>query len=126
MTSGIVCPDGPCVILLVDDEDMVRQVTRRWLELGGLEVLTAADGAEALAIAERTPRLDLVITDMQMPNMGGRALADRLASLRPELPVLLISGFPQNAPPTSGLGFLAKPFTAGALLKRVEDLLGGD
>lgn len=123
MTSATNCPNGPCVILLVDDEEMVLQITRRWLELGGSEVLTAGNGEEALAIVDRTERLDLVITDMQMPNMGGRALADRLATVRPRLPVLLISGFPQNAPPTPGLGFLAKPFTAGVLLKRVEELL---
>jgi two-component system cell cycle sensor histidine kinase/response regulator CckA len=90
-------PDRPGqrgVVLLADDEDAVRSVGRRLLEADGWTVLEATDGLEALQIIQTlTSRLDLVITDLNMPRVSGRELAEVLSIFRPGLPVLGVSGF---------------------------------
>ena len=122
---------GSATILLVEDERALRQMTTRMLERGGYRVLSAANGIEAVEIAQRanTP-LDLVLTDVVMPEMGGRELAGHLAVLRPNTPVLFMSGYTddemiQRGVIADGSHFLAKPFSAAQLMERIAALLGG-
>lgn len=97
------------------------------LRQGGFDVLEAADGLAALQVVERSKRVDLVLTDMIMPAMGGLELAERLAKLMPKVPVVFMSGYVEDpivrvldANPAI---LLSKPFTAGALLNTVREVL---
>ena len=123
-------PRGTETVLLVEDEEMVRRMTREVLEGAGYRVLEAASGFEALRVsASHTGRLDLVLTDVVMPGMSGRELAERLAPVRPGMKVLYMSGHTDDAifhhgVTQAGTGFLQKPFTPDALERRVRDLLG--
>ena len=125
-----VPPRGTETVLLVEDEEMVRRMTREVLEGAGYRVLEAASGFEALRVsASHTGRLDLVLTDVVMPGMSGRELAERLAPVRPGMKVLYMSGHTDDAifhhgVTQAGTGFLQKPFTPDALERRVRDLLG--
>jgi DNA-binding NtrC family response regulator len=113
------------VVLLVDDEDAVRWVARRVLEADGWEVLEASDGQAALqVIAEREGRLALVVTDLNMPRVSGRELAEVVSVFHPGLPVLGITGFLSAVSPDRRLPILPKPFTAGALLQAVRMACG--
>jgi CheY-like chemotaxis protein len=113
------------VVLLVDDEDAVRWVGRRFLEADGWAVLEATDGLEALHIIESlTGRLDLVITDLNMPRVTGRELAEVLSVFRPGLPVLGVTGFLSAFTHDRRLPILPKPFTAGSLLQAVRMACG--
>lgn len=122
-------PGGHETVLVVDDEASVREVTRRVLKAAGYRVLTAADGEEGLATAAAYPdRIHLLLADVIMPRMDGRALAERLTRLRPGIKVLFTSGYTDDAiarhgDPGSGLRLLAKPFTARSLVRRVRELL---
>jgi CheY-like chemotaxis protein len=118
-------------VLLVEDEEMVRRMTREVLEGAGYEVLEASSGFEALRLsAGHGGRLDLMLTDVVMPGMSGRELAERLAPARPRMKVLYMSGhtddaiFHHHGVPQVGTGFLQKPFTPEALERRVRELLG--
>lgn len=116
-------------LLLVEDEDGVRAVTRRFLESSGYQVLEAGDGAEALRICRsHTGRIDLVLTDVVMPKLSGPKLAERATLLHPETRVLYISGYADRAIVASGLlpsqsALLQKPFTRTALLSKVREML---
>jgi len=120
---------GSETILVVEDEHLVRAMTRRTLERAGYRVYEAANGEEALTIArELGDRLDLVITDIVMPVMGGRELAAALARERPSLTILFMSGYTheREAHLNAGGGishFLHKPFTLEELRGRVRLLL---
>jgi two-component system, cell cycle sensor histidine kinase and response regulator CckA len=113
----------PCATLLVVDDDAgLRAILARTLADAGYQVLTAADGEEALALAGALQgQLGLVITDIRMPVMDGLVLADRLAHLSAPPPVLFISGF------TDGLEipgpYLAKPFQPSVLLEAVGRIM---
>jgi PAS domain S-box-containing protein len=128
-TDGAAVPRGSETILLVEDEAGVRTFARRALEGLGYTVLQATNGAEAVAlVAEHTGRIDLVVTDVVMPRMGGRELAERLRSARPDLAILFMSGFSGNAvggadliPP--GAPVLDKPFTREGLGRAVREAL---
>jgi two-component system cell cycle sensor histidine kinase/response regulator CckA len=115
-------------ILLVDDNDAVRLVTRRLMEHAGLNVVEARNPAEALAIVEHTAEpFVLLATDLVMPGMSGKALARRMRETQPDLPVLFLSGFTSESvgdPEPGGPRhrFLAKPYTAGELLAAVAAL----
>jgi two-component system, cell cycle sensor histidine kinase and response regulator CckA len=117
------------VILVVEDEEAVRSMTARLLESEGYKVLTAADGVEALDCIQREiRRLDLVITDVAMPAMNGRELADQLKRIRPGLPVLFMSGYTDDEMVRRGLiepahPFLSKPFTPEILAGTVRLLI---
>jgi PAS domain S-box-containing protein len=111
-------------ILLVEDAPSVRTVTRAILEEAGYGVLEAADGAAALDLVGKTAgRIDLVLSDVVMPGLSGRELADRLADARPDTRVVLMSGYTEPAG-TGEPSLLLKPFTTEALLSRLDEELG--
>jgi two-component system cell cycle sensor histidine kinase/response regulator CckA len=120
---------GLASILLAEDDETVREVMARMLMDGGYDVVTAGDGREALDILATQPDMDLVITDLRMPRMGGRAMADQLLARRPDLPIIYISGYVADwdpgftASPTRA--FLRKPFSEEDLLRTVQTLLSG-
>ncbi len=115
------------VILVADDEPGVLKVVKRLLERKGYHVLAATDGEEALAMAATAERLDLVITDVVMPRLGGLDLADRLKIARPGLPIIYISGHINRLDRAAGrfheANFLTKPFTMASLLAAVQSAL---
>jgi len=120
---------GTGTILLVEDEDAVRSMLRRVLVEAGYAVLEASNGTEALRLAaEQAGPIDLVITDVVMPGMGGGTMVEWLAGVRPDLKVLYISGYMDDAVVRQGVtraevAFLQKPFTMAALTARVRELL---
>jgi len=120
---------GRETILLVEDEGAVRELARDILEANGYAVLEARHGDEALAICERhSEAIHLMLTDVVMPGMNGRELAERLARLRPETKVLYMSGYTDNAIVLHGVlngraVFLQKPFTPDALARKVREVL---
>lgn len=120
---------GRGTILLVEDEAPLRHSTQRILERYGYRVLPAADGVEALAEFSRwTPEIDLIITDVVMPRMGGAALLAELDRLGSRVPVLITSGYAPNDQPgelrlPASVPFLAKPWDATELLCLVQDAM---
>ncbi len=117
---------GTGTILLAEDDASVRTFARRALERAGYRVLAAADGVEALEVAARhDASIDLLLTDLVMPQLGGSDLARRLRALRPEVAVLFVSGYAAaDLAVSSDLGpFLSKPFTAAALEHAVSRAL---
>jgi PAS domain S-box-containing protein len=116
-------------VLVVDDEPEVLELATEILRRVGYSVLEAADGAAALEVARgHEGEIHLLVTDMVMPGMSGRDLAERLRALRHALPVLYISGYVQDAAARATLGrehsaFVAKPFTPELLTDRVRELL---
>jgi two-component system cell cycle sensor histidine kinase/response regulator CckA len=120
---------GAGSILLVEDDDALRKMAGEMLRSIGYHVQEAASGEEALAVCSqsRTP-IPLLVTDMIMPGMNGRTLAERLRHSQPTLKVLYISGYTENildlhGPLGNGTAFLQKPFTVAALATHVRDLL---
>jgi signal transduction histidine kinase len=122
-------PQGTETILLVEDEEMIRKAAREILEVNGYLVLEASGGDEALMLGRaHQGRIQLLMTDVVMPQMNGRELAERLVRLRPELKVLYMSGYTDDAiihhgVLGEGIAFLEKPFTAKALTHKVRELL---
>jgi PAS domain S-box-containing protein len=116
-------------VLLVEDAKRVRQVVREILEMNGYEVLEARHGAEALKLSARHQGpIQLMVTDVVMPEMSGRELAQRLMPLRPDMRVLYMSGYTDDAIVRhgvldSGIAFIAKPFTPDSLAAKVRDVL---
>ena len=122
-------PGGTETILLVEDDPGVLDFSLGVLEHLGYQMLAAASGEIALALAEAHPTaIHLLITDVIMPGMNGRILADRLVSKRPDLRVLFSSGYTENVIVhhgvlEEGINFLGKPFTALSLARKVRDVL---
>jgi len=111
---------GSSTILVVDDEDVVRRLAKNALERLGYQVLTATNGREAVELFAADPdRIQIVLLDMTMPVMGGEEALRRLLEIRPNLPVLAMSGFHEREAKQrfgAGIaGFVQKPFTAGQL-----------
>jgi len=129
LCPGPVRPTGRETILLVEDEDGVRDIARETLLLHGYKVIEARDGEEALAMAGRAQQaIDLVLTDVVMPHLSGGQLVERLACSRPELRVLFMSGYPDDAVFRNGLlpagaEFVQKPFSLEGLARRVREVL---
>ncbi|MDQ1727986.1 MAG: two-component system, cell cycle sensor histidine kinase and response regulator CckA [Pyrinomonadaceae bacterium] len=125
-------PHGTELVLLVEDEDQVRTILQHILEEQGYRVLAAANGAEALLLAQdRSLDIRLMITDVVMPQMGGRELAESVTALRPNLPVLFMSGYTDDAIVRHGLldekiNFIQKPFDSTTVALKVRGLLDAE
>jgi PAS domain S-box-containing protein len=123
-------PPAPlATILVVEDEAGIRALVRKILRRQGYEVLEAANGQDALALCrEHAQRIELLITDVLMPQMGGRELVERLQTQGHDMKVLYVSGYTDDATVYSGdlppgTAFLQKPFTLGSLLDKVKEVL---
>ena len=120
-------PGGTETILVVEDQDSIRELTREFLKDSGYTILEARNGTEALQLAERYEgTIDLLVTDVVMPNMGGRELAHRLSVVRPLIKVLYMSGYAENSAAESGIldhtsVWLQKPFSLNTLLHKVRE-----
>jgi two-component system, cell cycle sensor histidine kinase and response regulator CckA len=115
-------------ILVVEDEEPVRNLAVRVLERRGYTVMAAADGQEALDLAADHPgEIDLILSDLVMPRVGGRELTRRIRLARPSTRILLMSGYDDQmvAGSLETDDFLPKPFTPAALTERVARLLAG-
>jgi CheY-like chemotaxis protein len=129
--SAVARAGGRPTILLVEDEEAVRAAAERILSNAGYRVLTAASGAEALQLFAASPHpVELLLTDVVMPQMSGRALAQQLTALRPELKVAYMSGYlddilGQHGVLPADLKFIGKPFAAPELTRLVTEVLGG-
>ncbi|HET7738521.1 MAG TPA: ATP-binding protein, partial [Tepidiformaceae bacterium] len=111
-------------ILIAEDEEGVRGIVQRILEREGYRVILAGDGESALEVLRDEPSIALLISDVVMPGMNGRELAEQASLIRPDIPVLFISGYPDDAIVRSGIlsaevDFLQKPFTPDGLLRKV-------
>ena len=129
-TLDISLPTGDETILLAEDEQSVRELGARILRDRGYQVYEARNGQEALAIVERYPevKFHLLLTDVVMPGMSGKELADRLMLSIPHLKALFISGYTDNAIVhhgvlMEGIDFLQKPFTYEGLARKVREVL---
>jgi CheY-like chemotaxis protein len=120
---------GRETILLVEDEEQVRRVVRTILQRSGYKVLEAASPADAILMSEQyTGTIDLLLTDVVMPRMNGRELADRLRPTRPEMKIVFMSGYTGNVVVHHGIldsGFvlISKPITPDLLLARLAEVL---
>jgi CheY-like chemotaxis protein len=129
LTESLRSTDAPRIILVAEDEDVVRRILTQILSNAGYRTLEARHGEEAYRMAIFAyPYLDLVITDVVMPELDGRALGQRLKERCPSLPVLYISAYPTDdlfhrGAPSAGAPFLQKPLDPHELLGLVQQLL---
>jgi len=120
---------GTETILLADDEEAVRRVAKRMLDIAGYKVLVAVNGTDALRVAgEYQGTIDLLVTDVMMPELTGPDVADRLRQVRPALRVLYLSGYTdltvvRDGRIDSDAAFLQKPFASALLAQKVRDVL---
>ena len=118
------------VVLVADDDPAIRQMARRILEVGGYRVIAAIDGAEAVKILAGGAAIDLLMADLEMPNLAGEEMARQCRVTHPDLKILYVSGVIDrllDARPVlwEGEAFLDKPFTPSGLLEAVSLLLHG-
>ena len=114
----------PPTVLVVDDEEIMRLLLIRTMELEHYQVYAAADGLEALMMLEGGLAVDLVVADVSMPRMDGRQLAMELSKRDPHIPIVLISGVYLGGGTDFPGPVLPKPFTPMALAARVREVLG--
>ncbi|MCP3980881.1 MAG: PAS domain S-box protein [bacterium] len=120
---------GSETILLVEDDPSVRELTQEILQMNGYRVIAASDGAEALTICENlAEQVHLIVTDLIMPNLGGRELAERVGPILPETKILFLSGYTdctvmQQGMLQPGSSFLQKPFSPTGLAIKVREVL---
>jgi CheY-like chemotaxis protein len=128
--TRLPCARNSEIVLVVDDDEKVRELAVDALRELGYIVLQARSGDAALALLEGQPRVDLLLTDVLMPGMGGSRLAERVAEVRPEIGLLYMSGYPsdgivRDGMLAEGVALLAKPFTVAQLAMRVRQALDG-
>ena len=116
------------IVLLVEDDDMLRKLACTILKRRGYVVLEARDGVDALAVSQaHAGTIDLLLSDVTMPELGGRELAERLLKTRPEIKVLFMSGHTQDVilkeGVEAGAPFLQKPFMPKELVHKVREVL---
>ncbi len=115
---------GEEAILVVDDEELVLNMSRTILSSFGYHVVTASNGAKALELLSKAqPPIDLVITDLVMPQMSGRELIEQIQALSPGIPIICTSGYVRASGKENAATFLQKPFTSQELLRRVKQAL---
>jgi two-component system, cell cycle sensor histidine kinase and response regulator CckA len=119
---------GSETVLLVEDDEVVRRLTQKILEQAGYKVLAATGGEEAMRLCSNKHSIDLLLTDVVMPESSGKEVADRLSTLIPGLSVLYMSGYTDEAIVHHGVldsnvKFIQKPFTPAALAKKVREIL---
>jgi PAS domain S-box-containing protein len=126
----LATPAGSGTVLLVEDEPMLRELGLTVLQELGYEVIAAENGKEALALVDAHPekRIDLLLTDVVMPEMGGKELAEKLRPLSPKTKVIFCSGYTEDAIFHSGgleagVYFLQKPYTVAAVAQKVSEVL---
>lgn len=116
-------------LLFVDDEETLTEMHRKLLSYAGYRVTAATDGREALALFKKRPEaFDLVITDMTMPEMTGDVLAERIREIRPEIPIILVTGYNEQITPAQAeakgiRGYFEKPFLQRELALKIRELL---
>jgi PAS domain S-box-containing protein len=122
---------GGITVLVAEDVDLLREMIREGLEAAGMSVIEARDGEEALALSRSETRaIDVLLTDVVMPKMSGRALGERMRAEREGLRILFMSGYTGEIIAATGvleegLNLLQKPFTIDTLVERIQALLGG-
>jgi len=123
---------GTGTILLVEDEKAVRELTLKMLQRMGYTVMPAASGEEATEMSRSFPgKISLLVTDVVMPGMSGRQLADTLVKTRPGMRVLYLSGYTENTVEhhgvlDPGVDFLPKPFSREVLARKIRKILTGE
>jgi len=127
-----VATGGSETVLLVEDEESVRELVRETLKSKGYSVMEAPDGIQGMKVAESFDgKIDILITDVAMPGMSGHELAKRVAASRPGIKILFLSGYTEDAIIHEGVldpgtAFLQKPFTLQALARKVREVLHGE
>jgi len=121
-------PRGTETILVAEDADLIRQLTREILEVRGYKVIDAANGEEALRLCKaHAGTIHLMLTDVVMPGMTGRELVEEAVRLRSDMKVLFMSGYADEASKSGflhpGLHFIEKPFTSNALALKIREVL---
>jgi len=112
------------IILVAEDDAMVRNLVRLVLERAGFRVLAGADGLEALELSRTcSSKIELLLADENMPRMQGSALAEHVKRERPETPILIMSGGDTHWVKECGMPYLAKPFTPDILIATINKLL---
>ena len=124
-----VSTDGTETILVAEDEESVRRLIKKVLEEYGYKVIEAADGEEAVnKFMENKDKIDLLLLDIIMPKMSGREAYERIKRIKPDIKLLMSSGYPADFISTGGileegLNFIAKPMSPTKLLKKVREVL---
>jgi CheY-like chemotaxis protein len=122
-------PGGTETVLLVEDEQILRSLCLSFLDQSGYKVFSASTGDEAIGIAkDHKGKIDLLLTDVVMPGMNGRELADRLVEFHPETKVLFTSGYTDDAIVRHGImtdrmAFIGKPYSISSLAKKIREVL---
>jgi DNA-binding NtrC family response regulator len=119
---------GTETVLLVEDAPMIRRLAREIMLRAGYTVIEASDADEAMRLAGKYDRIDMLLTDLIMPGPSGVDLADQLRAVRPDIRVLFMSGYTDNAIVRNGMlgesaSFLQKPFTPAELLRKVRHVI---
>jgi len=110
-------------VLVVDDEEAITYIFRRYLEAAGYRVSTAQDGVEALQLFDQHP-FDALVTDARMPRMNGNELIKRVRPLHPDLPIAVVSAYPMEIQAAGqGLRVLSKPVEGATLVAAVAEML---
>jgi two-component system cell cycle sensor histidine kinase/response regulator CckA len=121
--------DSAPLVLVVDDEEVVRRVACLLLENAGFRVVTARSGAEAVAVVRAEASVDVVLLDVMLPDRGGGEIARDLRGLRPELPIVVSSGYDEGTVADRvgeipGARFIRKPYAAAQLVETLSDAIG--